>query len=174
MEEVAAEAEFSKGTLYTYFASKNELFAQLSDKLVDRVEREFKNISSSTRDGQSMVAELLRSWVALSSDNARALQPATGPERRGDLLSLAAPGDSLPLLVDHLARAIRRGQVDGSVLRQGDATMLAYQLSAAVMGALTCSSPVPPTSERQPSACTQDELVNGLVELLTTGLGAAS
>lgn len=50
LDEVAREAEFAKGTIYSYFDSKAELFAALAEYEFDEVEGNIKEVLARQRD----------------------------------------------------------------------------------------------------------------------------
>jgi AcrR family transcriptional regulator len=58
MDDIAEEAEFSKGALYTYFQSKNELCLSIVLRGLKVIVSEFKEITSGTSSGISKIEEL--------------------------------------------------------------------------------------------------------------------
>lgn len=177
MEEVAAEAQFSKGTLYLYFHSKFELFAELSNEVLGRVEQGFQNISETGVPGLQMVQEMLHLWAQTASDNIRQFRVAIGwiasddTERDHDCPGVLAHRDRLAMVVGYLTAAIVRGQEDGSVTRKKDATTMACQLWAGMMGALLFSSRCADFGDELPFALESSTFMGGFVDLLSTGMG---
>ncbi len=61
LDEVAREAEFAKGTIYSYFDSKAELFAALTEHEFDEVEDNIKRVLA----GQPDAVETARAGIAV-------------------------------------------------------------------------------------------------------------
>lgn len=140
MEQVAREADVSKGSLYLYFESKDELYLEISTaalrELVEKVsrvhEREFE-------DGKKWFFALLVAYVNHAlSDVGRFL---TGI---GWLTSSYSVDHNHPMFVEYReqaellhdisARAVARGQADGSIRVCGDPRLLAIQVWGAALG----------------------------------------
>lgn len=177
MDEVAAEAQFSKGTLYLYFDSKFELFAELSNQVLGRVEQGFQNISETGVPGLQMVEEMLQLWAQTASSNIRQFRVAIGwiasddTERDTDCPGVLAHRDRLAMVVGYLSGAIARGQADGSVARKEHAATMACQLWAGMMGALLFSSRCADFGDELPFALESESFMDDFVDLLSAGIG---
>ena len=58
MEDIANEAELSPGTLYLYFKSKNDLFASLTIRVLQYLNKKLENIINNTLDTEQKIASL--------------------------------------------------------------------------------------------------------------------
>lgn len=177
MEEVAEEAEFSKGTLYLYFASKFALFAELSNRVLSKVLAEFQNISEQEEEGRVLIKRMLGLWATEMAANIRRFRLAISWIASDDGHDAGCPGMSshramMSSIIGVLATTIERGQNDGSIKHQGDAPTLACQLWSGMVGALLFSSRIEENGERFPIAVNREGFMDGFVELLSSGLAA--
>ena len=62
MDDVAAEAQFSKATLYKYFRSKSELVFEILIHFLEDLDGRLRNV----RDREAGVRERLRDWISCS------------------------------------------------------------------------------------------------------------
>jgi len=62
MDDVAAEAQFSKATLYKYFRSKSELVFEILIHFLEDLDGRLRNV----RDQEAGVRERLRDWISCS------------------------------------------------------------------------------------------------------------
>jgi AcrR family transcriptional regulator len=58
MEDIANEAELSPGTLYLYFKSKNDLFASLTIRVLQYLNKKLEGIINNTLDTKQKIASL--------------------------------------------------------------------------------------------------------------------
>ena len=177
MEQVADEAEFSKGTLYLYFGSKFALFAELSNRVLSKVLAEFKNISQQPLQGREMIVAMLRQWVAEASANIGRFRLAiswiASEERpESNCPSVCAHRETVALIIAELAGAIVRGQRDGSIGYQGKSIPLGCQLWSGMIGALLFSSRIDELTEYFPLPLASDGFMDGFVDLLSAGLAS--
>lgn len=177
MEQVADEAEFSKGTLYLYFGSKFALFAELSNRVLSKVLEEFKNISRRPLQGREMIVAMLRQWVAEASASIRRFRLAiswiASEERpESNCPSVCAHRETVALIIGELAAAIVRGQCDGSIGYQGKSIPLGCQLWSGMIGALLFSSRIDELTEHFPLRLASDGFMDGFVDLLSAGLAS--
>lgn len=144
MEEVAARAELSKGALYLYFPSKEDLFLALAirplNALIEAVESAAAVPASAGLDrlehlmrahGASMYAdrEFFRLAVALKHEQERGgkgAPPQSGPA--------AAFREGKRRVFQCYLSAIREGQADGSLDAKLEARLLATHCWAAMLG----------------------------------------
>lgn len=58
MEDIANEAELSPGTLYLYFKSKNDLFASLTIRVLQYLNKKLEDVTNNTLDIEQKIASL--------------------------------------------------------------------------------------------------------------------
>lgn len=175
MDEIAKEAEFSKGTLYSYFDSKFALFAELSNRVLSQVLNGFIEISKQDCQGRPMIVQMLNLWETIASSNIRQFRLAMSwiasdesPDWESE--GAACHRDSVKQIIGHLAAAIVRGKADGSICRAGQPEVIACQLWSGMMGALLFSS----RGDECPVPVIGEGFMKEFVELLTAGLGVES
>lgn len=69
MDEVAAEADVAKGTLYLYFASKESLGAAVAARIVADMNRAFLEKLDGARDGRGRIRAIISAVIAWSDAN---------------------------------------------------------------------------------------------------------
>ncbi len=177
MDEVAEEAEFSKGTLYLYFGSKFALFSELSNRVLTVVREEFQNISDEPTSGRQKVGKMLRLWSHEMSSNIRRFRLAISWIASDDNLDEECPGmcshrETMANIIGILSSTIAAGQEDGSISNPANATTLACQLWSGMVGALLFSSRVEQDGSRFPVAIERENFMDSFVELLSCGLAS--
>jgi len=177
MEHVADEAEFSKGTLYLYFGSKFALFAELSNRVLQKVLGEFQSIAKEPLVGRDMIAKMLRLWADEASSNIRRFRlaiswMASDEHPDTDCPGICAHRETMGKIVGLLATAISRGQDDGSIAHTGHPPTLACQLWSGMVGCLLFSSRMEEMADDFPVPVQYEGFMNGYVELLSAGLAS--
>lgn len=177
MGEIAREAEFSKGTLYLYFDSKFGLFAELSNRVLDRVLAGFTEISKRELAGRQMISEMLLLWSKIAGSNMKQFRLAMSwiaSDERADEQDQGAQchRESAGDIIAMLASAITRGKQDGSILREGDPATLACQAWAGMMGALLFYSRITDKGHEVPVPLITEGFMSDFVNLLAAGLGS--
>lgn len=141
MEDVAETATVSKGTLYLYFKSKDDLFVALTHRPLDAVLARFAELSDDPKvDGLTLLRSLLHTHAEVLNAHA--------PHFRLAMSSMCGGFDPDPLatsLGDYKERirsirstyigALERGIGDGSMRPDLDPAEVAGALWAAMFGA---------------------------------------
>jgi len=140
MDDVAEAADVSKGTLYLYFPSKDDLFLALTHHPLDAVLERFEALVESDRDGLSLLRALLEAHHEVVNSHASRMRIAIGSMCSGFEVD---PGT--PSLIDYSERiqrlrkaylgAIERGQADGSIRADLDPEQAGLALWAGNFGA---------------------------------------
>jgi TetR/AcrR family transcriptional regulator len=177
MDEVAEEAEFSKGTLYLYFGSKFALFSELSNRVLMVVHGEFTKISEEPITGRQKVGKMLRLWAGEMSSNIRRFRLAISWIASDDKQDEDCPGmsshrETMASVIGILSSAIALGQSDGSVSNPGNPTILACQVWSGMVGALLFSSRVEQDGNRFPVTINREDFMESFVDLLSCGLAS--
>lgn len=175
MDEVAAEAELSKGTLYLYFKNKDDLFVALSSRVVDRVVECFAAAAESARSGIEGVAAMLCGYADIAAANPHQFRLviawlATGEAVDTSTEAFCEHRQRIEALVAHLTGAITRGQADGSIARSHPPLLLAGQLWAGMLGALMFHINADELTRRFPQPVDMSEFTTSFVDILLDGI----
>ncbi len=130
MNDITREAGVSKGTIYVYFNSKEELFVALCEhyrhtmfsSFIDQLDKGFSNREELIDFGMAM-ATLITSSTAISAQRIVVGVSERKPELAARFYE-RGPKRSLAVMTNSLQRMI-----DAGVLEPFDATRAAYQLS---------------------------------------------
>ena len=179
MDEVAAEAELSKGTLYLYFPSKFELFAELSHRALSPIHDRFQAVLEKSVSGREQVDEMLRFWVVVGTEKIHQFRLAISWIASDDHTDIECDGvcshkSRVGTIIQFLAMAVANGQKDGSLPHKGDAPTLACQMWSGMMGALLFSSRIEDTQEKFPFSVQAEGYMETFVDLLIAGLAHES
>lgn len=120
MDDVAEAADVSKGTLYLYFPSKDDLFLALTHHPLDAVLERFEALSESDQDGLSLLRSLAEAHHEVVQSHASRMRIALASMCSGFEVDPATPslrdyGERIQRLRRAYLGAIERGQADGSV-----------------------------------------------------------
>ena len=178
MEDVADAAEVSKGTLYLYFKSKDDLFVALTHRPLDSVLEAFEGLLAEPLDGAALLRRLLETHTEVVQRHA--------PHLRIGIASMCGQGfepDPLtPSLEDYRDRvrtlrgtyiaAIERGMADGSIRDDLDPEEVAAGVWAAMFGANFLRMNAAHFAARMPEGppVDFDRIVPTLADLLLAGL----
>lgn len=181
MEEVAHEAELSKGALYLYFSSKDELFVGVARRALDDLEDQLGCVARQ-HDGSTgldLVAALLKSYAQVAAEQGERFRAAMSWLGSDYSVPEATPGfveyrAGIQRLFDLAVRALARGQADDSIRSDLDALELAVELWAAALGVLIVRSNAEEVVRRLPPAANLEQMLQGFVALMVRGLGVGS
>jgi len=139
MDDVARKAGVSKGALYLYFTSKDELYLTLAAKAMEDLVRRMES-ASVEGSGLDRVARLLESYAAYAYDDGMRFRLAScwiSPDYELSAQGEAAQryGDSAMRVLKVAASAVEVGKADGSIRPELDTRMTIMQLWSAILGA---------------------------------------
>jgi len=140
MDDVAEAADVSKGTLYLYFSSKDDLFLALTHHPLDAVLERFEALVDSDEDGLSLLRSLLVAHHEVVHTHASRMRIALGSMCSGfevdpDTPSLRDYSERVQRLREAYMGAIERGQADGSIRADLDPEQAGLALWAGNFGA---------------------------------------
>ena len=69
IDEIAQEAEFSKGAMYVYFDSKEDLFLSLIQEKLDEIEGRFGKVVESSDDPETKIRDLVESHLTFFEED---------------------------------------------------------------------------------------------------------
>jgi AcrR family transcriptional regulator len=141
MEEVAQEAELSKGTLYLYFKSKDELYRAIILRGFIILKRQLKEAAHNNETGFQNVKAISEAYIKFSYDyggyfdailhyqndlfNSRKREPS-------QVLSLEGGNAVIGVLI----HAIQKGKADGSIAKDVQEVETAFVLWSQITGLL--------------------------------------
>jgi AcrR family transcriptional regulator len=136
MDEIAQRADISKGSLYTYFKSKHDLYLAVYLQGIKLLNTEIGSVFSSTLSGIDMVRSIANHYMNFVENNSGYFEAMNFFENRSyfemvkdpDLLTECSnTGQSS---FGYLLRAIQVGQQDGSIRKDIDPRSVAIQIWA--------------------------------------------
>lgn len=142
MDDIAREADVSKGTLYLYFASKEELFLSVAIRWLDHLQEEVEELQvESFESGLEMIRAGMKLYVR------HALEcPGHFKVAMSWLSTPYSFDDATPLFQEYrsaigkkyafMKGAIERGKKDGSVVSRVPSDKIAIQLWASMLGVI--------------------------------------
>ncbi len=178
MDEVAAEAELSKGTLYLYFKNKDDLFVALAEPVLGELARRLEAVAAADEAGLECLRAMLCSFAEVVLANPDHFRIAASWMGSG----MARADFAMPSFVGHralvlrnvtcLVQAIERGQADGSV--RGDVAPMptAARVWAGLFGVVIWRLNAGRAKENRLLHFELGEFVPGFVDLLCDGLRA--
>lgn len=171
MDEIAQEAEVSKGTLYLYFKGKDELYLTIALRALGELVRLFDEAVSHGGSGAERIERLIRAQARYATEHRNRFRIGTSW-----LSSDYSVSDASPQFADYRAlvgrlfrgavEAIELGKADGSLRSDLDAPELAVQLWGATVGLLMLQLNAPEVSRRFPQPFDFERLVPSFVDLI--------
>jgi len=140
MEQVAREADVSKGALYLYFDSKDELYLEISTAALRELAERVQCVRETDfNSGKEWFFALMVAYVEDALDDLGRFLTGIGWLTSSYSLdhnhpTFLAYREQAELLHDIYARAVARGQSDGSIRVSGDPRLLAIQVWGAALG----------------------------------------
>lgn len=140
MDQIAEEAELSKGTLYLYFKSKTDLYLAIQERGMSILAEKFARVLAEKRKG----IDLLQRFGEVYFDYANEYPNYFGAEmycRSQEFVEEVLQSDQYLAtrqkrveLVEYLIRAIHIGIQDGSIRRDVNPQTLSLMLYASING----------------------------------------
>lgn len=179
MEDVAREAELSKGALYLYFQSKDELFLTIALRALSEFERLYGAALASTNEsGFASLQAGLRQYVRYAKEQGprfrAAMSWATVEYPLDDTSALFAEYRAVNGRIHQMATdVIVRGQADGSIRADVSPERLGVLLWGSTLGVLAFDENEAELRRRLPSAG-DGALAFEFVELVLAGVRACA
>lgn len=179
MDQVAAEAELSKGTLYLYFPSKDELFMVLAAEVIERAHQAMADARDPSLCGLDEFRALCRAYVATAFEYPNTIRNAIIWMAGGDTVDTESEAfrgyrSRVEKNQKFLMDALERGRADGSIRAEVDPMMTVVHVWPSMMLATVIRLNVDELRRRFPAQVDPDALVPGLLELFVRGLASPS
>ena len=176
MDEIAAEAEVSKGTLYLYFDSKDELYLALAVRSLGELLERFSEMPEQG-SGLERLERLLRTYAQYAIEHSESFRVAMSWITSEH--SIAPSGPSFQVYQRHIAEVfataantIELGKRDGSIRAELDTAQVAIQLWGAMVGMLLLRMNAGEISRRSGMAMDFEAMMPGFLDLLLRGVRA--
>lgn len=140
MDEIAREAELSKGTLYLYFSQKRDLYLAISKKGLQHLNNEFIQVMQEDVSGIDLVRKLGETFLSYTTTHpeyskAMIYYESLVDEDHPEVSELAKDCEEIGRkLLMYLTRAIQIGMQDGSIVQRMDPKLLAVQIWGSMRG----------------------------------------
>lgn len=131
MDEIAQRAEFSKGSVYAYFGSKEDLFISLVENEIDKLLEIVNSCVERPADHIQAVEKLVRDTLVYLGENSAFLRifsperASMSKERHPELTERIMP--KLQELIGLISECLKEGMREG-VIRKVDPTLAAHML----------------------------------------------
>jgi AcrR family transcriptional regulator len=175
MEDVAAAAELSKGTLYLYFKSKDALFVAVATRIIDEVLERFAETSDGDEPGLERIRRLLTIYTRFALSRPAHFRMAVLFQVSGERVDTTTPAfldyrERVSKIIATFVDAIQRGKRDGSVRTDIGDRELAAQIWGAIMGTLILATNRDELLRRVPQPGTFASLVPDAIRVVCDGL----
>ena len=142
MDEIAEEAELSKGTLYLYFENKTELYVAITQRGSDLLNSKFAKIFSEAHDqkGLELIRKMGETYLNFVEKNPNYFTAFMYYESLGDLEALEEStyveqcNQNRREALNFMVRALQIGMQDGSVDERYEPKELATIIFASTRG----------------------------------------
>jgi YD repeat-containing protein len=175
MDDIATEAELSKGTLYLYFKSKDELFLAISNVKLRQVDERFTQILTRECSGLEKLEAMLHGYAGVALTDPEMFRTAVMWIGSGQLVDIETPAfcnhrACVTGVITKLVAAIEQGKTDGSIRADAQQRALAGQIWGGMLGTLLIRINAGELSRRMPQLGDLDEQVPGFIRLVCDGL----
>ena len=177
MDELADAVELSKGTLYLYFANKDDLCAAVATRLLGRFLPALEQSITETGSGLQAVRRLLQAYFDFTSQNPHHFRFALAWLSADHRMDHTSPAFQVyrarvGQVIEHAVTAIVRGQKDGSIRPEVDPLLQALQLWTSMLGIVLVNIGKENISQRLPRPVDLAQLMPLHIDLITRALAA--
>lgn len=143
MEEIAEEAELSKGTLYLYFKNKNELYMAIVERGSDMLNSKFSKIFAEDRTGLELIRMMGKTYLDFVREHPNYFNAFMYYESHQDVEELKESEmaqtceDNVSEAMTFMVRALQIGMQDGTIDPSYDPKELAIMIWASTRGITT-------------------------------------
>jgi AcrR family transcriptional regulator len=171
MDEIAQQAEVSKGTLYLYFKGKDELYLTIALRALSEMVQVFEDVVARGGTGLERLERLMRAHCTFALEHGDRFRIATSWLTSDYSVSDESPqfGEYKALVAKLFERGVESieiGKEDGTLRPDLDSARLAMQLWGGALGVLMLRLNAPEVARRMPAPIDVDALVPTYVDLV--------
>lgn len=175
MGDIATRAELSKGTLYLYFKSKDDLFVALSTRTVESLATRFERLVTESSDGLTAIRGMLGTYAETILTDPQMFRIMIGRFASGCLIDPDTPSfgphrEQVLRLIETFVTAIERGKNDGSMRPDIDPRQTSHQLWGGLLGTMLIRINGSELMRRFPHPVDFEKFVDGYIQLVCFGL----
>jgi len=180
MEQVAAAAGLSKGTLYLYFHSKDELFMGLAVEILDAARAALEPIAADTAaDGLSMFRTMATAYAGVAMSRPNTIRNALIWFASGDLVDTETEGflayrRRVDVIIGLLCGALERGKADGTIRRDLDPVLTMALFWPSLASAVVAANTTEELERRLERSFDPERLVPGIIDIFVRGIAACT
>lgn len=143
MEEIAEEAELSKGTLYLYFKNKNELYMAIVERGSNMLNNKFSKVFAEDRTGLELIRKMGKTYLDFVKNNPNYFNAFMYYESHQDIDELRESEmahsceKNVSEAMTFMVRALQIGMQDGTIDSSYDPKELAIMIWASTRGITT-------------------------------------
>lgn len=172
MEEIAQQAEVSKGALYLYFKSKDELYLSIVTRSLRELVVRLERAAAAPGSGLERYRRLLHTHAGFALEEPDRFRVGIGWLNTNYSVTDDSPlfGEYRGLLERTLAlsvAAIEQGKQDGSVVTSLDSLELATQIGAALFGLMVIHANRLEVDRRVRHGLQWERLIGSFVDLVS-------
>lgn len=179
MDDIAAEAQLSKGTLYLYFKNKDDLLLALASRSVETAVEELERVAGSALGGTDAIRAMLGYQARHILDRPRMFRMMIAQISGEHEVDASVPSfERHRALVSRITAAfagvIERGQRDGSLRADIEPMQTSVQLWGGLVGTMLLRLNRDRLMCRVAPHADFDKLVAGYIDLVCHGLQSAN
>lgn len=163
MEEVAAEAEFSKGTLYLYFDNKDALCAAIADRSLSGLSPKLEEVMRPEPTALGKLSRSMELYARFLRDRPHLFRMMLSwmlmGVQDGEGSALSDYRQAVGQLVGRVVEVISEGQREGTIRTDHEPLTLAVQLWASLLGVMLLELNPDDVTRRLPFPIDTDALV---------------
>ena len=143
MEEIAEEAELSKGTLYLYFKNKNELYMAIVERGSDILNDKFGKVFAQDQTGLELIRKMGKTYLDFVRNNPNYFNAFMYYESHQDIDELRESKmahsceENIAEAMTFMVRSLQIGMQDGTIDPSYDPKELAIMIWASTRGITT-------------------------------------
>ena len=174
MDDIAAEAELSKGTLYLHYKSKDDLFIALSSVKLGQIIERFEQIAAEPAPGVQRLEAMLHAYAETALADPEMFRTAvvwlsSAHDTDTSTAAFCEHHEQVVRLIGFLVCAIELGRTDGSIGAGRDAIAIAGQIWGGMLGTLLVRINAKEIARTAPQLDFEAQ-VPGFIELVCNGL----